>query len=384
MLELLKGQVAVANTLLAGGKYSSLIRGTFSAVDHEKGCIICMPERLPRKYLEKDNMLVFSLDDGSLLEGVGQVPRDLHMLIPLVREYPEIKWIAHSYPHYCSVYSMAGKDIPIYNTLHAGNFTYKIQCTRKLEPAEGSLGFEAASGQAILELARSMTIQERGALLIRNDGLLTWAESYDEAIEEINVIEKLANFGWNVNQLTKDESSEIPEEFIDKLYEESYYRPLPPGYCGKPGAAVTDKEQDRINMDLLINFDEVCREHGIHYSLTGGTLLGAVRHGGAIPWDDDVDVFLPRPEYNKLIEAYKGSPRYVFVNRDVDPNYKYMYGRLLDSKTLITEAGWTVTAGMGKFLDVCVVDGLPKGKLRRKLHITHVRTLFSCSSYAQG
>ena len=58
--------------------------------------------------------------------------------------------------------------------------------------------------------------------------------------------------------------------------------------------------KDRL-LELLSAFDEICREHGIRYSLDSGTLLGAVRHKGFIPWDDDVDLILPRPDYDRLL-----------------------------------------------------------------------------------
>ena len=57
------------------------------------------------------------------------------------------------------------------------------------------------------------------------------------------------------------------------------------------------REMQQVYLELLREFDGVCQHHGLRYDLAGGSLLGAVRHGGFIPWDNDVDVCMPRPDY---------------------------------------------------------------------------------------
>ena len=61
------------------------------------------------------------------------------------------------------------------------------------------------------------------------------------------------------------------------------------------------EEIKMIELSLLTEFDRLCKENGLYYTLCGGTLLGAVRHKGFIPWDDDVDVLMPRPDYDRLL-----------------------------------------------------------------------------------
>jgi len=62
------------------------------------------------------------------------------------------------------------------------------------------------------------------------------------------------------------------------------------------------KEVQKIALSLLIEFDNICKAQSLRYSLGGGTLLGAVRHNGFIPWDDDIDVMMPRPDYEKFLK----------------------------------------------------------------------------------
>ena len=71
---------------------------------------------------------------------------------------------------------------------------------------------------------------------------------------------------------------------------------------------LSENELDRlkvVELNMLLDIDKLCREYGIKYSLAAGTLLGAIRHKGFIPWDDDIDIMLLREEYDKLRECVK-------------------------------------------------------------------------------
>lgn len=68
---------------------------------------------------------------------------------------------------------------------------------------------------------------------------------------------------------------------------------------------ISQLTQKQILLQILIYVDSICKQNSIEYSLCGGSLLGAIRHHGFIPWDDDVDIFLSRPNYEKLIDVLK-------------------------------------------------------------------------------
>ena len=68
------------------------------------------------------------------------------------------------------------------------------------------------------------------------------------------------------------------------------------------------RQLQRIELELLVEADRICKKCGIHYNIIAGTLLGAVRHGGFIPWDDDADIALLRPEYGKRLTIRRIPP----------------------------------------------------------------------------
>ena len=71
------------------------------------------------------------------------------------------------------------------------------------------------------------------------------------------------------------------------------------------GRPISTEEQKQMQLDILLYFDKFCKEHNLRYYLTDGSLLGCIRHQGYIPWDDDIDVEMPRPDWLKLIELFK-------------------------------------------------------------------------------
>lgn len=123
---------------------------------------------------------------------------------------------------------------------------------------------------------------------------------------------------------------------------------------------VTEKSKKiwAISIDLLVQLDAVCRKHGLKYSLGFGSLLGIVRHHGFIPWDDDVDVVMPRADYEKL-KKYKNEFRnpYFLQFPGEDNGYALSFAKLRNSNT--TSISWPFryeTFNQGIFLDIFPLD----------------------------
>ena len=118
-------------------------------------------------------------------------------------------------------------------------------------------------------------------------------------------------------------------------------------------------ELKKVELEMLEYIDEICKKEGLRYYLCGGTLLGAVRHQGFIPWDDDIDIFMPRPDYEKMICSVRNSPIYKILS-DKDKGYYYNFGKMVDTRTVLIEHHVNRIDGMGVFIDIFPVDGMPE------------------------
>ena len=122
-------------------------------------------------------------------------------------------------------------------------------------------------------------------------------------------------------------------------------------------------------VSILEALDKVCREHGLTYYITDGTLLGSVRHKGFIPWDDDIDIAMPREDYDKLISNAKEwlPERYNIVTHEYDENYPKYFAKMEDRDTTLVERFFLGYVG-GIYIDMFALDAVPDSKLRRNLH----------------
>lgn len=122
-------------------------------------------------------------------------------------------------------------------------------------------------------------------------------------------------------------------------------------------------EVKKIELGILKYIHKVCEKNNLRYYIAGGTLLGAVRHKGFIPWDDDIDILMPRKDYEKMIRIIEGEKNPIYsvlsINRGHTKNYYYPFARVVDSRTQIKITDLLYIKDQGLFVDVFPIDGLP-------------------------
>ncbi|MCR5715192.1 MAG: LicD family protein [Bacteroidales bacterium] len=122
-------------------------------------------------------------------------------------------------------------------------------------------------------------------------------------------------------------------------------------------------------LDLLMQVDAVCRARNLRYYILAGTLLGAVRHKGFIPWDDDLDIGMPRADYDRLTaHAAEWLPAPLeLVSAETDPSYPLPFAKIQDAGTTLIERLHLRYVG-GIYIDVFPLDGMTACRLVRRLH----------------
>lgn len=120
---------------------------------------------------------------------------------------------------------------------------------------------------------------------------------------------------------------------------------------------LTLKEIQEVSLSIMKEIHEFCVQNNIRYSLAYGSLIGAIRHKGFIPWDDDMDIVMPRPDYERFCRTYKGATTKIFASC-IGNSYK-VYGRVCDMNTTYVHP-YVVWAKEkhGVWVDVFPVDGI--------------------------
>lgn len=122
---------------------------------------------------------------------------------------------------------------------------------------------------------------------------------------------------------------------------------------------LSNQEVRECQMQILDNIHSYCHRHELRYSLAWGTLLGAVRHKGYIPWDDDIDIMMPRPDYDAFIQGYMTeAPKHLALDdRSTNPDYVSTFAKVMDIRT--KAIGPNIIDDRNVFVDVFCINGMP-------------------------
>lgn len=127
-------------------------------------------------------------------------------------------------------------------------------------------------------------------------------------------------------------------------------------------------ELKKIELEIMKKIHNFCVDNNIRYFLSYGTLIGAIRHKGFIPWDDDIDILLPRPDYDNFVEKF---PEYAkknnlyLANDKTKPALLRPFSKVCDSRTIQYEPKYKDPEPRGVFVDVWPLDGLPNNVIKR-------------------
>lgn len=144
------------------------------------------------------------------------------------------------------------------------------------------------------------------------------------------------------------------------------------------------EELRALQLNILQAVHDFCSEHSIRYSLSGGTLIGAVRHKGYIPWDDDIDIMMPRPDYENFCLLFNSeNNRFQVVNSFNTKEFFQPFSKVSDTFTILNESYDRPIANLGVNIDVFPIDGLPNNEKKRNRYwkVIKIKKKFSTFIY---
>ena len=147
----------------------------------------------------------------------------------------------------------------------------------------------------------------------------------------------------------------------------------------------TLKHLQKVQLMMLKDFIKICEDNGILYFVNGGTLLGTIRHGGFIPWDDDIDIMMFRKDFEKLnkLMSETENEKYTLCNVLNEETYHYTWNRFNLKNTLLEE-WWAkqVDYDPNIFMDIFILDNLPENKIKRFFYKWRCFTLNQMVQYS--
>ena len=135
------------------------------------------------------------------------------------------------------------------------------------------------------------------------------------------------------------------------------------------------KEMQQIELNLFKEFAKICEKHHLRYYMDGGTLLGSCWFKGFIPWDDDIDIKMPRPDYEKFLTLENELPEYMSVDVPSANKCEYVFSKIIDNRTVLIEEAGKKEKHTGVYVDLFPMDGYPDDEKECEEHFKRMSKL---------
>ncbi len=117
-------------------------------------------------------------------------------------------------------------------------------------------------------------------------------------------------------------------------------------------------ERKKLQVEILDDVVSFCEKNNLKYCLAYGTLLGAIRHKGYIPWDDDIDIHMPRPDYDRFLATYRSEKEhYQVLDHSITKDYTIPFAKVHDTRTIVIEGLYNKNE-YGIYIDIFPIDGI--------------------------
>lgn len=216
--------------------------------------------------------------------------------------------------------------------------------------------FSARYTNSVRDLIRVCAVEERLVPYDEDVVILIVSKNYDEVKDKLEIIGYKE--GINVHCVYNWQQDSFVEAMQGKQI-------------------VTLQEMQKIEKKMLGFLDSFCKNKGIRYWVCGGTLLGTIRHKGFIPWDDDIDVFMPWKDYQRFIKEFENGNEYGLLAPDITnrEDYTMLFSKIIDKRTIIREDLQILRYTHPVSMDVFPLIGLPDDVEERKLFFTEYKEL---------
>ncbi|WP_375178860.1 L-ribulose-5-phosphate 4-epimerase [Enterococcus rotai] len=218
MLEQLKEEVFQANLALPKHGLIKYTWGNVSAIDREQELFVIKPSGVDYETLTAQDMVVCDLN-GQVIEGNLNPSSDTPTHAVLYQHFPEIGGIVHTHSTWATIWAQAGLDVPAMGTTHADTFYGSIPCTRFLTQEEIDQGYEAETGNVIIETFNERNIQplEIPGVLLHGHGPFTWGKDAKSAVMNAVVLDEVCKMNLFARELNHF-ADNLPQRILDKHY----------------------------------------------------------------------------------------------------------------------------------------------------------------------